>query len=191
MAQQQVFDDEEIPQEELAQTIDADDPNEDLHTDPDMPEEAPDILEGPPGPWRVAKSLDQLRKQVNALAPGRSKKSDGAIGDPAHQSRASDHNPHIRDAGVGVVSAVDITHDPAGGCDAARIAESLLASRDQRVKYIIWNRRIAASYAVGGKKAWDWRPYTGKNPHNHHIHISVNAEKTRYDSARDWLVDVA
>ena len=42
--------------------------------------------------WRVARSLDVLLGQLNALAPERSKASDGSIGDAAHASRSSDHN---------------------------------------------------------------------------------------------------
>ena len=64
--------------------------------------------------WRLAKSLDVLRNQVNAQAPTRSKACDGTIGDQAHSSRASDHNPNAK----GVVQAQDFTHDPAGGFDS-------------------------------------------------------------------------
>ena len=139
-------------------------------------------------PWRVAKSLDVLLKQVNTRSPGRSKASDGSIGDAAHASRNSDHNPWIIEAGVGVVSARDITHDPANGCDAGLLAEAIRASRDPRVKYVIWNRRIANSSAIGSQPAWEWRPYGGSNPHNHHVHISVKSDKANYDSTESWTI---
>ena len=67
--------------------------------------------------WRVAQSLETLRFQLNAMAPGRSKASDGGIGDTDHQNRNSDHNPWVLDGSRGVVTARDFTHDPAGGCD--------------------------------------------------------------------------
>lgn len=117
--------------------------------------------------WRLAKSLAKLRNQINELSPNRNKASDGTIGDTAHSSRASDHNP---DKG-GVVRGMDITHDTAHGIDSEKLAEALLASRDPRVKYVISNRKIASG--AGGPKPWVWRKYTGKNPHNHHVHISV------------------
>lgn len=139
-------------------------------------------------PWRVATSLDALLKQVNAKAPRRSKKSDGSIGDAAHASRNSDHNPWIVERGVGVVTARDITHDPANGCDAGALAEAIRASQDPRVKYIIWNRRIANSSAIGDQQAWAWRPYGGSNPHNHHVHISVKSDKANYDSTDSWEI---
>jgi len=139
-------------------------------------------------PWRVAKSLDVLLKQVNTKAPNRNKASDGSIGDAAHASRNSDHNPWIVEGGVGVVTARDITHDPDRGCDAAALAEAIRASLDPRIKYIIWKRRIANSSAIGSQPAWAWRPYTGSNPHDHHVHISVKSDKASYDSTVGWSI---
>ena len=149
--------------------------------------------------YRLAASLDVLKKQINALAPKRSKKSDGWIGDAAHASRASDHNPWVKDGnGIGVVTAIDVTHDPAGGMDCFVLA-SLLSGyaapgrlsansesgvRDPRIKYVIWNGRICSSEV----QPWEWRKYTGKNPHNHHLHISVKPEPELYDSTEPWAL---
>lgn len=138
--------------------------------------------------WRVAKSLETLRSQINATVPNRSKASDGTIGDAAHASRSSDHNPWVKDGKTGVVTALDITHDPARGVDAAALAESLLASRDPRIKYIISNRRIASG--AGGPSPWVWRPYSGTNPHTLHVHVSVRSEKSHYDSTAPWKFDL-
>jgi hypothetical protein len=138
--------------------------------------------------WRVADSLRHLKKQVDTRAPSRRRDSDGTIGDAAHASRNSDHNPWVIENGTGVVTALDITHDPLGGCDAGTLAESIRTSRDPRVKYIIWNRQIASSSSVSGAPAWAWRPYLGNNPHNKHVHISVKSNKDVYDSTADWLV---
>lgn len=135
--------------------------------------------------WRLARSLEQLRHQVNVKWPKRSKASDGSIGDASHASRSSDHNPHIDDgAGPNVVSAIDITHDPRGGLDSYVLAESLRASRDDRIKYIISRGRIVSG--SDGPQPWVWRTYSGKNPHNHHVHISVKASKAHYDSVKPW-----
>jgi hypothetical protein len=139
-------------------------------------------------PWRLAAALQTLRAQVNSLALQRSRKSDGSIGDAAHASRDSDHNPWIRDGAEGVVTAIDLTHDPAGGCDAHAIAAALVEARDSRVKYIIWNKRIVRSSDKPGMKAWTWQPYTGRNTHEHHVHISVKPEKSAYDSKAQWTI---
>lgn len=136
--------------------------------------------------WRLAKSLEKLRAQLNAAAPSRSKASDGSIGDAAHASRASDHNAWIRDGKLGVVSAIDITHDPKNGVNGGEIAAAVL--KDPRTKYVIWNRRIANPDISSGA----WRPYTGSNPHDKHVHISVRADKAHFDSTEAWsLGDMA
>lgn len=138
--------------------------------------------------WRLARALDALRAQVNTTWPDRNKASDGSIGDAAHASRSSDHNPWVRDGGVGVVTAIDITHDPRSGCDSYALAEALLKSRDRRIKYIISNRKIASG--SDGPQPWVWRKYTGTNPHDHHVHISVKASKAHYDDTARWALDV-
>jgi lysozyme family protein len=181
---EKTFDLNSRPADEAAQEIIND--GSDLHVDPDAPPEVP--LEAEISRWRVAKSLEHLRAQVNAAFPGRSKASDGTIGDAAHASRSSDHNPWVIDnTGIGVVTALDLTHDPEH-CDAGKIAEAIRNSQDTRVKYIIWNRKIANSQQLGAAAPWTWRTYTGPNPHNHHCHISVKSSQTAYDDLRDWIL---
>lgn len=138
--------------------------------------------------WRVAQSLLTIRNQVNLKAPTRSKASDGTIGDSRHCQRQSDHNPWVRDGAIGVVTAIDITHDAGRGCDANAIAESLRANRDARIKYVIFNRKIFNSSAIGNTAPWEWRPYTGENPHTAHVHISVRPDKPSYDSTSAWPI---
>lgn len=135
-------------------------------------------------PWRVAYSLDALLAQINAAAPDRSKVSDGSIGDAAHQSRASDHNAWRRDkTGQPVVGARDFTHDPRGGFDSYVFAQSLAKSRDKRVSYIISNGKIW-NHRKG------WTNYYGKNPHDHHAHVSVSEAEALYDSKQPWFFEV-
>jgi hypothetical protein len=132
--------------------------------------------------WRPAKSLVVLRSAIDSAHPGRNKASDGTLGDAAHAGRDSDHNPWIKDGLVGVVTAIDITHDPMSGCDANRIVAALVASRDRRIKYIIWNRQIVNSTVA----PWRWRPYTGRNPHTTHFHLSVASSKAQFDDESPW-----
>ncbi len=134
--------------------------------------------------WRVAKSLLHLRDQINQAALNRSKASDGTIGDAAHASRDSDHNPWVQDGDVGVVTAMDITDDPGDRCDAEQIVQALVRSRDARIKYIIWNRRIISSQV----QPWVWREYGGRNPHTKHFHLSVLADKAHYDAIDAWQI---
>lgn len=130
---------------------------------------------------RLAKSLATLRDQINARWPNRSKVSDGWIGDSTHAVRESDHNPNQDD----IVTALDITHDPANGPDTWALAETLRVNRDPRIKYVISNRRIFSSLI----SPWQWRSYSGSNKHAHHIHVSVVADPARYDDAGGWRLD--
>lgn len=126
------------------------------------------------------KSLAKLISQVNALAPKRSKASDGWIGDAAHAARKSEHNPDTD----GSVDAVDITHDPRHGCDAQRLADAIVASRDRRVKTLIHNGRILTP-----AKGWAWRKYNGRNKHTQHLHIDVI--DLHQDDATAWNINAA
>ncbi len=167
----------------------------DPHRDPDEPPAAEaEEVAAEAASWRPAKSLIALRDQVNARFPERKKDSDGTIGDVrhcGHPGATSDHCPRNIDGDVGVVTAIDITHDPAHGCDAGKLAEAIRVSHDPRVKYIISNRRIANFQAIGGAAPWDWRPYNGDNPHTKHVHISVRPVKqgaSSYDSTASWSI---
>jgi peptidoglycan hydrolase-like protein with peptidoglycan-binding domain len=137
------------------------------------------------GDWEVAPALERLHGQLNALAPRRSRTSDGAVGDAAHAARTSDHNPWFCLAGQRYVTARDWTHDPRGGLDCAQLAAALRDGRDRRVKYVIWARHIMAGFA--GPAPWTWRPYRGSNPHDKHLHVSVVAD-ARALLRVDWLL---
>ena len=137
--------------------------------------------------WRVAGSLEALLAEVNQFAPNRSKAADGGIGDAAHASRTSDHNPYIKDSkGIGVVRARDFTHDPARGFDSYSFARSLARSNDPRLRYLISN-------GEWWKPGWtSWQKYTGSNPHDHHAHVSVDeGPQSVYDSKADWKWEAA
>jgi hypothetical protein len=132
--------------------------------------------------YRIAKSLGRMREQINKHSPTRNKASDGWIGDARHAASTSDHNPWVKDGGMGIVTALDITHDPRNKVDTYIMAEHLRQGKDPRIKYVISNRRIFSSTV----SPWQWRTYTGSNPHSSHIHISVNTGKHHYDDERDW-----
>src|SRR5262245_14460989 len=86
---------------------------------------ASQVLKGSSMVWkgdsqnRLAKSLVTLIDEVVQKFPGRDTRNDGTIGDLRHQQEGvkSDHNPNIRLGAMGIVTALDITHDPAHGFD--------------------------------------------------------------------------
>lgn len=135
--------------------------------------------------WIVAEALNRLLGQLNALAPDRSKASDGSIGDAAHATRDSDHNAWLVLGGQELVTARDFTHDPEHGLDCQRLANALQRAKDSRVKYVIWNRQIMSGAA--GPDPWLWRPYKGSNPHTRHLHLSVVADR-RCRDASPWML---
>jgi len=123
--------------------------------------------------WRAMDSLLVLRAQVDAIAPARSKASDGLVGDENHAS-TSGHYPHtVPGVGTEIVTAWDCTDDPADGCDSRKLAETLRRHRDKRIRYVISEREIFSSYASGSRPAWEWGPYSGTDPHTNHAHVQV------------------
>lgn len=133
--------------------------------------------------WRKANALVKKVDAVNRRWPRRDKTSDGTIGDAAHATRNSDHNPWIKVGGVGVVRADDIDVD---GIDAAWYAEKLRqmgAAGDPRLAgggYVIYNRRITSP------DFRSWKKYTGSNPHDKHVHTSYSRNAAGFDSTAPW-----
>lgn len=130
---------------------------------------------------RAAYSLDVALGQLNALAPNRSKLSDGGIGDAAHAARLSDHNPDE----TGVYHARDYTHDPAHGADMALYTRRLIA--DPRAEYVIFNDQFYDKDAQGRIRV---RAYPLVNPqrtnkHDKHLHLSVKYGALG-DDGRQW-----
>jgi hypothetical protein len=137
---------------------------------------------------RLAKSLIKLIDQVDHDFPSRDRHNDGTIGDEAHRQRDSDHNPQIKDDSMGVVTALDVTHDPAAGFDARVFADSLRAAKDPRIKYVIFNGQIFSSTM----SPWIWRDRNkGPGDHSEHVHISVVADPARFDDEAPWPFDLS
>jgi len=120
----------------------------------------------------LCKAGQQLREQIDDSFPDRDRKSDGWIGDAAHASRPSDHNP---DPINGYVRAIDVDKDldtrPSTGAYLADQIRSCAKSGEKRISYVIYAGKIASA-----KKSWSWRSYDGINRHDHHIHISFTKE---------------
>ena len=108
-------------------------------------------------------------RQATALAPKRAKASDGLLPSAAHlvQNPDSDHNTGL---------AFDLTHDPKNGIDG-EVAFTKWRE-DERVDYLIFKGRIWS-------KAKGVRKYTGKNPHDKHIHCSI--KKEHGDNTSPWF----
>jgi hypothetical protein len=115
-------------------------------------------------------------RQATAISPSRKKASDGLLPSAAHikASPSSDHNTGY---------AVDLTHDPKHGIDCFDIFEKL--KEDKRVKYLIFQGKIwSREKAKQGN-----RVYTGSNPHNKHLHISINDDMGKDTSPWFWWLN--
>lgn len=117
---------------------------------------------------KLCKAGVQLREQFDDSFPDRDRASDGWAADLRHQSLKSDHNPDAS----GWVFAIDVDRDLSSKAKPdlmPYVADQirLCARKDKRIKYVIFNSRIASA-----KSLWRWRRYTGTNPHTKHCHIS-------------------
>ncbi len=124
-----------------------------------------------PSPAAVA-----LLRQATAIAPKRMKASDGLLPSAAHlkASPTSDHNTGL---------AVDLTHDPKNGIDCDVIFEKL--KEDERVAYLIFKGKI---WSRQRRKEGN-RKYSGSNPHNKHLHISINDDSGNDTSPWFWWLN--
>ncbi len=112
-------------------------------------------------------------RQATALSPLRKKASDGLLPSAAHikASPNSDHNTGL---------AVDLTHDPKHGIDCKELFQKF--KDDDRVDYLIFCGKI---WSREKSKQGD-RKYTGSNPHNKHLHISIRPEFAKDTSPWFW-----
>jgi hypothetical protein len=115
-------------------------------------------------------------RQATALAPTRKKASDGLLPSAAHikASPNSDHNTGL---------AVDLTHDPKKGIDCVDIFQKL--KEDERVKYLIFKGKIWSKERASEGD----RKYSGSNPHNSHLHISINDGMGKDTSPWFWWLN--
>jgi hypothetical protein len=119
---------------------------------------------------KLSNAAEQLRSEINTKYPNRDTRSDGWLGDTAHQKRKSDHNPDNQ----GWVRAVDIDSDLVKGSSKeswllAEQIKTIALKGDKRISYVIHQHRIASP-----RQKWAWRVYKGANPHVSHIHISFD-----------------
>ncbi|MFE9690625.1 peptidoglycan-binding protein [Micromonospora sp. NPDC005806] len=163
----------------------------DLGVDEKEDEESDDRLDASPGHRRIAldgsriqaevhlaPALRILRDEINERWPRRDKTSDGWIGDAAHQARKSDHNPDTDDNSV---NAADFDKD---GIDPILVVRK--AVQHPSTQYVIFDRTIW-SRVRGFKPA----RYTGANPHDKHLHVSVSHTPALENSAQAWGIAAA
>jgi hypothetical protein len=130
--------------------------------------------------WTAAASIRRLGDQISVAFPTPSL-TDGTVAGKAHDqvSPSSDHRPHPF-TGPGIVRAIDAGVTPAQG---VAITEALRASKDSRIKYVIFDGRIFSSTSA---TPYVWRDYDGSNPHATHFHLSTTDAAD--NQGHDWII---
>lgn len=143
--------------------------------------------------WILVPALVSLRNEFNMLAPSRDKGSDGSVGDTSHAASVSDHNPdetgnpeEYDSDHIDEVHAIDVDKDLRQVGWSMERAVNIIVSRhkagkDNRLKYVIWNRRIASA-----NSGWAWVSYSGSNPHDHHAHFSCRYTTAAESNTQPW-----
>jgi len=133
----------------------------------------------------------KLREQIDLRFPDRDRRSDGWIGDRAHQDRVSDHNPDLQ----GWVYAIDIDENMGKGSwrngrTARRLTDELVLYAmsslpgSDRVKYVVYEDQIAS----GTYKATWWK-FRGKG-YGHTAHIHVSFTMSALSDNRVWPLPI-
>lgn len=127
----------------------------------------PSAVRAEVGQWFLAPSLAGLRAELDARWPGRSRVSDGSVGDARHQASDNGHNPvgHPNGPGNGTPGAVHALDITAAGIDVDAVLRAVIG--DHRVHYVIHDGRIWSTTT-----GWAARVHSG-DPHYSHIHISL------------------
>ncbi|MEV6345279.1 hypothetical protein [Actinoplanes sp. NPDC051851] len=143
--------------------------------------------------WILVPCLVTLRTEFNRLAPDRDHASDGSIGDAAHASSSSDHNPDetgatpYEDADAkNEVHAIDVDSDlRRSGWTMKRAVDVIVgrhrAGKDDRLQNVIYNRKIASR-----SWGWTWRDYDGSSPHTEHAHFSARYTTAQESDTSPW-----
>lgn len=145
--------------------------------------------------WQVVPSLLEVKEQLDKRFPKRDKKSDGTIGNLAHQNSPSSHNPdktgkpeHRDGDSKDEVRARDIDKDlnATDGVvmeDVVQLWVKLArAGVLWWIRYIIYNGRIW--HTSDGFKT---RTYTGSNKHTEHVHVTTDfTQKADEVTGTNW-----
>jgi len=116
----------------------------------------------------LCKAGQQLREQVDDIFVDRDRRSDGWIADARHQKAG--RSDHIPDPSNGIVRGLDLDANfDSRANTSVYLADQIreCAKRDKRIKYVIHKGKIASA-----KSFWRFRPYSGINRHDSHIHVS-------------------
>jgi hypothetical protein len=152
--------------------------------------------------------LLQGRKEFNEVNPNRDKGADGTIGDTSHAAGGT--SDHLPDEDFDALREKDSDHknevhaldvDSTGPWPDGKRATDSGSWFDRKVKgvvakqkalwfsatdkcwlqNVIWNGEIASL-----SWDWEWRDYTGSDPHTNHAHFSARYITSCEEDTRSW-----
>jgi hypothetical protein len=141
--------------------------------------------------WVLTRGLNTVRAEFNSVFPGRDKASDGSVGDLAHQTGSSGHNPdrtgkaEYRDGDAkDEVRAIDVDRDlvPGSSIDWMELVIQYLVKKARAGGYIPFRYMIYKGRIWSRTDGWKTRTYTGANKHDKHAHFSGDYTQT----ADEW-----
>jgi hypothetical protein len=137
--------------------------------------------------WVLTKGLNTVRAEFNDAFQQRSKASDGSVGDLAHQTGSSGHNPdktgkaEYRDGDAyDEVRAIDVTANlvPGSSIDWMELVVQFLVKKARSGGYIPFRYMIYKGRIWSRTDGWKTRTYTGVNKHDKHAHFSGDYTQT-------------
>lgn len=148
--------------------------------------------------WKLTDGLANLRRQIDEAFPGRDRASDGTIGDAAHRTHASGHNPDDTPGSrpewdgdpdsTPEVRSWDMDSDlHAAPANAQQVVDHIrkLPGVSTQLRYMIYKRKIY-------RAANGWKPetYTGPSAHTEHVHFSgAYAQSADNDTTFDYHLE--
>ena len=137
--------------------------------------------------WVLTRGLNTVRAEFNSVFPGRDKASDGSVGDLAHQTGSSGHNPdrtgkaEYKDGdALDEVRAIDVDRDlvPGSSIDWMELVIQYLVKKARAGGYIPFRYLIYKGRIWARSDGWKTRTYTGANKHDKHAHMSGDYTQT-------------
>ena len=131
--------------------------------------------------WVLTRGLTRVRSELDTVFPSRDRTSDGSVGDQAHASGVSGHNPdrtgraEYRDGdALDEVRAIDVDRDlaPGSATDWMELVVQHLVKKARSGQYVPFRYIIYKGRIWSRTDGWKTRTYTGANRHDKHAHLS-------------------